>query len=48
MGRLSVSWSVPGAPRAAADPRAATNPVPLNTVGYEVLLRRALTGDLAT
>jgi alcohol dehydrogenase class IV len=34
------------APRAAADPSAATNPVPLDTAGYEALLRRALAGQL--
>jgi alcohol dehydrogenase class IV len=35
------------APRAAADPSAATNPVPLDPAGYEALLRRALAGQLA-
>jgi alcohol dehydrogenase class IV len=35
------------APRAAADPSAATNPLPLDTAGYEALLRRALAGQLA-
>jgi hypothetical protein len=44
---LSVSRSVPGAPRAAADPSAPTNPLPLDTAGYEALLRRALAGQLA-
>jgi hypothetical protein len=35
------------APRAAADPSAATNPLSLDSAGYEALLRRALTGQLA-
>jgi alcohol dehydrogenase class IV len=35
------------APRAAADPSAATNPLPLDAAGYEDLLRRALHGQLA-
>jgi alcohol dehydrogenase class IV len=34
------------APRAAADPSAPTNPLPLDTAGYEALLRRALAGRL--
>jgi hypothetical protein len=34
------------APRAAADPSAATNPLPLGAAGYEALLRRALAGEL--
>jgi alcohol dehydrogenase len=33
--------------RAAADPSAATNPLPLAAAGYEALLRRALGGQLA-
>jgi alcohol dehydrogenase class IV len=36
------------APRAAADPSAATNPVPLDAAAYATLLRQALAGDLAT
>jgi len=35
------------APRAAVDPSAATNPLPLDEAAYAGLLRRALTGDLA-
>ena len=35
------------APRAAADPSTATNPVPLDTAGYAALLRRALAGQLS-
>jgi alcohol dehydrogenase class IV len=34
------------APRAAADPSAATNPLPLDTAEYDALLRRALAGQL--
>ena len=34
------------APRAAVDPSAATNPLPLDEAAYAGLLRRALTGDL--
>jgi alcohol dehydrogenase class IV len=34
------------AARAAADPSAATNPLPLDAPGYEALLRRALAGQL--
>jgi hypothetical protein len=34
------------APRAAADPSAATNPLPLDAAAYERLLRRALEGQL--
>jgi alcohol dehydrogenase class IV len=34
------------APRAAADPSAATNPLPLDAQAYEGLLRRALEGQL--
>jgi alcohol dehydrogenase class IV len=35
------------APRAAADPSAATNPLPLDAPAYGALLRRALEGQLA-
>jgi alcohol dehydrogenase class IV len=35
------------APRAAADPSAATNPVPLDAAAYATLLRRALAGEFA-
>jgi hypothetical protein len=35
------------APRAAADPSAATNPVPLDAAAYGALLQRALEGQLA-
>jgi alcohol dehydrogenase class IV len=35
------------APRAAADPSAATNPLPLDVPAYDGLLRRALAGKLA-
>jgi alcohol dehydrogenase class IV len=35
------------APRAAADPSAATNPLPLDVAGYDGLLRRALEGQVA-
>jgi alcohol dehydrogenase class IV len=35
------------APRAATDPSAATNPVPLEAAAYGALLRRALAGQLA-
>jgi alcohol dehydrogenase class IV len=34
------------APRAAADPSAATNPLPLDAQAYEGLLRRAFEGQL--
>jgi alcohol dehydrogenase class IV len=35
------------ASRSAADPSAATNPLPLDVAGYGALLRRALAGQLA-
>ena len=35
------------APRAAADPSAATNPLPLDAAAMKRLLRRALEGQLA-